>query len=154
MKNPGITMKVKYLLCLCFVAVFASSGWACHEEDTNLDGHKPKTGVGIIVSTEIVVAFSSTTTSCDMYTAYLQSNYEQIAENAAKGEGPHLEALIAYRGCPSDSLASLRKAFKVEYASLFPASDPNGEKFPERFEALLNSEELNFECVPLRQSIS
>ena len=147
-------MKIKYLLCLSFITLFASSGWACHEEDTNLDGHKPKTGVGIIVSTEIIVAFSSTTTSCDMYTAYLQSNYEQIAENAAKGEGPHLEALIAYRGCPSDSLASLRQAFKVEYASLFPTSDPKGEKFSERFEALLNNEDSNFECGPLKQSIS
>ena len=147
-------MKVKYSLFLCFATLFASSGWACHEEDTNLDGHKPKTSVGIIVSTEIIVALSSTTTSCDMYTAYLESNYEQIAENAAKGEGPYMEALIAYRGCPLDSLASLRKVFKVEYASLFPSSDPKGEKFPERFEALLKNENLNFECGPLRQSIS
>ena len=147
-------MKVKYSLFLCFATLFASSGWACHEEDTNLDGHKPKTGVGIIVSTEIIVAFSSTTTSCDMYTAFLQSNYEQIAENAAKGEGTHLEALIAYRGCPSNSLASLLQAFRVEYASLFPTSDPEGEKFPERFESLLKNQNLNFECGPLRQPIS
>ena len=64
-----------------------------------------------------------------------------------------MEALIAYRGCPSDSLASLRQAFKVEYASLFPTSDPKGEKFSE-FEALANNEDSNFECGPLRQSIS
>ena len=137
-------MKIKYLLSFCFITLFASSGWACHEEDTNLDGHKPKTGVGIIVSTEIIVAFSSTTTSCDMYTAYLQSNYEQIAENAAKGKGPHLEALIAYRGCPSNSLASLRQAFKVGYASLFPQTPK--ERSSQRFEALLNNEDFNFEA--------
>ena len=80
-------MRTSPLLAIIILIVLVSKGWACHEEDTNLDGHKPKTGVGIIVSTEIIFAFSSTTTSCDMYTAYLKSNYDQIAENAAVGGG-------------------------------------------------------------------
>ena len=147
-------MRTSYLLAIIFLVVLVSKGWACHEEDTNLDGHKPKTGVGIIVSTEIIVAFSSTTTSCDMYTAYLKSNYDQIAENAAVGGGLHLEGLFAYRGCSRDSLATLQLAFKTKFEFMFPNSDPLGEQFSQRFEQLIISENLKTECRSLKGSIS
>ena len=147
-------MRKSSILVLILLVVFASKGWACHEEDTNLDGHKPKTGIGIIVSTEIIVAFSSTTTSCDMYTAYLESNYDWIAENAAAGEGRHLEALVAYRGCSRDSLATLQLAFKTKFEFMFPNSDPLGEQFSQRFEQLIISENLKTECRSLKGSIS
>ena len=147
-------MRKSSILVLILLVVFASKGWACHEEDTNLDGHKPKTGIGIIVSTEIIVAFSSTTTSCDMYTAYLESNYDWIAENAAAGEGRHLEALVAYRGCSRDSLVQLKSAFKVRFESMFPQSDPLGEKFSQRFEELIMNENLATQCSPRSESIS
>ena len=147
-------MRTSFLLAIIFLAVLVSKSWACHEEDTNLDGHKPKTGVGIIVSTEIIVAFSSTTTSCDMYTAYLKSNYEQIAENAAVGGGLHLEGLFAYRGCSRDSLIRLQRAFKVKFESMFPQSDPLGEKFFQRFEELIINENLANKCPPPGESVS
>tara|TARA_B100000674_G_C37889078_1_gene938064 strand:- start:273 stop:716 length:444 start_codon:yes stop_codon:yes gene_type:complete len=147
-------MRTSFLLAIIILAVLVSKSWACHEEDTNLDGHKPKTGVGIIVSTEIIVAFSSTTTSCDMYTAYLKSNYEQIAENAAVGGGLHLEGLFAYRGCSRDSLIRLQRAFKVKFESMFPQSDPLGEKFFQRFEELIINENLANKCPPPGESVS
>ena len=147
-------MRTSFLLSLVILVVFTSSGWACHEEDTNLDGHKPKTGVGIIVSTEIVMASSFTTTSCDMYTSYLKSSYDHIVENAATGEGPYLEALVAYRGCSRESLKSLQRALRAEFESLFPNSDPEGEKFPQRFEQLIISENLELQCGPPNESIS
>ena len=147
-------MRTSPLLAIIILIVLVSKGWACHEEDTNLDGHKPKTGVGIIVSTEIIVAFSSTTTSCDMYTAYLKSNYDQIAENAAVGGGLHLEGLFAYRGCSRDSLATLQRAFKTKFEFMFPNSDPLGEQFSQRFEQLIISENLKTECRSLKGSIS
>ncbi len=147
-------MRTSLLFVIIILTVFVSYGWACHEEDTNLDGHKPKTGVGIIVSTEIIVAFSSTTTSCDMYTAYLKSNYDQIAENAAAGGGVHLEALVAYRGCSRDSLGPLQNAFKARFETMFPSSDPLGEQFPHRFEQLIISENLETQCGPMKGSIS
>ena len=147
-------MRTSFLLAIIILAVLVSKSWACHEEDTNLDGHKPKTGVGIIVSTEIIVAFSSTTTSCDMYTAYLKSNYEQIAENAAVGGGLHLEGLFAYRGCSRDSLIRLQRAFKVKFESMFPQSDPLGEKFFQRFEELIINENLANKCPPSGESVS
>ena len=147
-------MRTSFLLAIIILAVLVSKSWACHEEDTNLDGHKPKTGVGIIVSTEIIVAFFSTTTSCDMYTAYLKSNYEQIAENAAVGGGLHLEGLFAYRGCSRDSLIRLQRAFKVKFESMFPQSDPLGEKFFQRFEELIINENLANKCPPPGESVS
>ena len=147
-------MRTSPLLAIIILIVLVSKGWACHEEDTNLDGHKPKTGVGIIVSTEIIVAFSSTTTSCDMYTAYLKSNYDQIAENAAVGGGLHLEGLFAYRGCSRDSLLQLQRALKVRFESMFPQSDPLGEKFSQRFEELIINENLATQCPPPSESIS
>ena len=147
-------MRTSFLLAIIILAVLVSKSWACHEEDTNLDGDKPKTGVGIIVSTEIIVAFSSTTTSCDMYTAYLKSNYEQIAENAAVGGGLHLEGLFAYRGCSRDSLIRLQRAFKVKFESMFPQSDPLGEKFFQRFEELIINENLANKCPPPGESVS
>ena len=147
-------MRTSPLLAIIILIVLVSKGWACHEEDTDLDGHKPKTGVGIIVSTEIIVAFSSTTTSCDMYTAYLKSNYDQIAENAAVGGGLHLEGLFAYRGCSRDSLGPLQNAFKVRFETMFPSSDPLGEQFPHRFEQLIINENLETQCGPPKGSIS
>jgi hypothetical protein len=89
-----------------------------------------------------------------MYTAYLKSNYDQIAENAAAGGGVHLEALVAYRGCSWDSLGPLQNAFKARFETMFPSSDPLGEQFPHRFEQLIISENLETQCGPLKKAIS
>ena len=81
---------------------------ACHEEASGGDGgmwptlrgHSPKNRQsGFLTSFEGTTAFSSISTKCDEYTSFIELSYDQIAENAAQGHGPYLDALLSFRGC-------------------------------------------------------
>ena len=145
-------MKNKILpILLSIYAIFCLSGnlMACHEEDTGLQGHKSKWSFnGISSATEASFALSSTTTLCDTYTGFLMRNYDQIAEEASKGEGDHLEALALYRGCSRKSFDSFKNTLKDHYDELFIESDSEGMAFLQRFENLMKQDPfLSLQCL-------
>ena len=142
-------MKIKILpIFLSFYALVVIS-LACHEGDTVLQGHKTKWSFNAISSaTEFTFAMSSTTTLCDTYTDFLMRNYDQIAEEASKGEGDHLTVLALYRGCSRKSFDSFKNTLKDHYDELFIESDPAGMAFQQRFENLLKQDPfLSRECI-------
>ena len=78
---------------------------ACHEEASGGDGnmwptlrgHNPTSRQsGFLTSFEGTTAFSSTSSSCDAYTSFLELNYDQIAENVAQGQGSYIDALTSF----------------------------------------------------------
>ena len=76
-----------------------SSLKACHEGDfgaLNKGHYKWGKNAGIFQYTENITILTSTSTSCDLYTAYLETQYDIIQEQVAKGKGPQLDALAHY----------------------------------------------------------
>ena len=73
-----------------FLITFASNALACHEGDFESSGkghHKYGKSVGILQFTENFTILVSTSTSCDFYTAFLDSQYYFIQEQVAYGHG-------------------------------------------------------------------
>ena len=94
---------------------------ACHEEKNNmLSGHKDKFSINLTtVSTEAALAFTSTTFSCDAYASFLHQKYDQVAENAAQGEGPYLNVIAAFQGCPTRWHPEFGLTLKARYGEVF-----------------------------------
>ena len=91
----------KTILILLFISV-PSIASACHKGDFESSGkghHKFGKSVGILQYTENITISASTSTSCDFYTAFLDSQYNFIQEQVAYGHGPHLDALAMMTGC-------------------------------------------------------
>ena len=102
-----ICIIIKFVILLFIVG--SEFSMACHEESMGGDGgiwptlrgHNPSSRAnGLLVFTESTTAATSTTTSCDKYTSFLDKSYYQIAENVVRGEGIFLDALVSYYGCP------------------------------------------------------
>ena len=89
-----------------------SSLKACHEGDfgaLNKGHYKWGKNVGIFQYTESITVLTSTSTSCDLYTAYLEDQYQIIQEQVAQGTGAQLDALAYYSGCEKQAVPSFRK---------------------------------------------
>ena len=109
-----------------FLITFASNTLACHKgdfESTGKSHHKWGKNVGIFQYTENITISVSTTTSCDFYTAFLDSEYDFIQQQVAYGHGPHLDALAMINGCEERVRTEFSKALRVNYIELF--SDHN-----------------------------
>ena len=122
---------------------------ACHEEASGGDGgmwptlrgHNPTSRQsGILTSFEGTAAFLSTSTKCDVYTSFIELSYDQIAENAAQGHGPYLDALASLRGCSIDSKLLFRQVLHENFSELFENHELNGEALSRRLEIILNRE--------------
>jgi len=122
---------------------------ACHEEASGGDGgmwptlrgHSPKNRQsGFLTSFEGTTAFSFTSTKCDEYTSFIELSYDQIAENAAQGHGPYLDALASLRGCSIDSKLLFRQVLHENFSELFENHELNGEALSRRLEIVLNRE--------------
>ena len=122
---------------------------ACHEEASGGDGgmwptlrgHSPKNRQsGFLTSFEGTTAFSFTSTKCDEYTSFIELSYDQIAENAAQGHGPYLDALASLRGCSIDSKLLFRQVLHENFNELFENHELNGEALSRRLEIVLNRE--------------
>ncbi len=122
---------------------------ACHEEASGGDGgmwptlrgHSPKNRQsGFLTSFEGTTAFSFTSTKCDEYTSFIELSYDQIAENAAQGHGPYLDALASLRGCSIDSRLLFRQVLHENFNELFENHELNGEALSRRLEIVLNRE--------------
>jgi hypothetical protein len=116
-------MKAIYntILIFLFISV-ASIASACHEGDFDSSGkghHKFGKNIGILQFTENSTISVSTTTSCDFYTAFLDSEYDFIQQQVAYGHGPHLDALAMINGCEERVRTEFSKTLRVNYVELF-----------------------------------
>ena len=110
------------LALLLFLISFASNAFACHEGDFESSGkghHKYGKSVGILQYTENLTITVSTTTYCDFYTAFLDSEYDFIQEQVAYGHGPHLDALAMITGCDEKVRTEFSQTLRVNYIELF-----------------------------------
>ena len=124
---------------------------ACHEEASGGDGgiwptlrgHSPTSRQsGILVTFESTTASISTTTNCDAYTRFIELNYDQIANNAAQGHGPYLDALASLRGCTDDSKFLFGKIIHSNFSKLFKNSELKVKILNHRLNIILNREPL------------
>ena len=109
------------ILIILFISV-ASIASACHEGDFDSSGkghHKFGKNIGILQFTENSTISVSTTTSCDFYTAFLDSEYDFIQQQVAYGHGPHLDALAMINGCEDRVRTEFSKTLRVNYVELF-----------------------------------
>ena len=127
-------------ILLFFYVIFFLNGnlMACHEEDTNLQGHKSKWSFnGISSATEWSTALSSTTTLCDTYTGFLMRNYDQIAEDALCGQGFYIEALASYHGCSIQGVETFKSVVQNNFIELFESRDSSGAALDFRLKNVL-----------------
>ena len=124
---------------------------ACHEEASGGDGgiwptlrgHSPTSRQsGILVTFEGTSASISTTSNCDAYTHFVELNYNQIANNAAQGQGPYLDALASLLGCSDDSKFLFGRVIHANFSKLFINSELKVEKLNHSLDIILNHEPL------------
>ena len=135
-------MKAIYntILILLFFSV-ASIASACHEGDfeSSVKGHhKYGKSIGILQYTENLTITVSTTTSCDFYTAFLDSQYNFIKEQVAYGHGPHLDALAMITGCDEKVRTEFSETLRVNYVELF-GDNRNPQALRNGIEKLIDS---------------
>ena len=109
-------------LMVFFFVSTASVASACHEgdlESLNKGHHKWGKSAGIFQYTESITIITFSSTSCDLYTAYLETQYDIIQEQVAQGTGPQLNALAHYSGCEKQALPSFRQTMYANYEELF-----------------------------------
>ena len=145
--------KIVFIPIAVILALFPGSNnlMACHEEASGGDrgiwptlrGHSPTSRQsGILVTFEGTSASISTTTNCDAYTHFIELNYDQIANNAALGQGPYLDALASLRGCADDSRFLFGRVIHANFSKLFINSELKVEKLNHSLDIILNSEPL------------
>jgi len=157
MKIFGIILMfvfLEFIICI-------EKSLACHEGamggqqgiGPTLRGHNPTTRAnGLLVFTESTTAASSTTTSCDEYTGFLEKSYDQIAENAARGEGIFIDALSIFYGCPLESKDRFQKIIKENFNVLFKNHKKNGFTLGNRLVIVLKSNKtLSSQCSHLNK---
>ena len=145
--------KICFFSLATILALFLGSEYliACHEEASGGDGgmwptlrgHSPTSRQsGILVTFEGTSASISTSTNCDAYTHFIELNYDQIANNAAQGKGPYLDALASLRGCSDDSRFLFGRVIRSNYSKLFKNGELKVEILDHRLDIILNSEPL------------
>ena len=123
----------------------ASVASACHEgdlESLNKGHHKWGKSAGLFQFTENTSTnWVSTSISCDLYTAFLDSEYNFIQEQVAYGHGPHLDALAMITGCNPIVRSELSQTLRSNYKNLF--SEPrNPNELRNGIEKLIKSNPL------------
>ena len=145
--------KIVFIPIAVILALFPGSKnlMACHEEASGGDrgiwptlrGHSPTSRQsGILVTFEGTSASISTTTNCNAYTHFIELNYDQIANNAAQGQGPYLDALASLRGCSDDSRFLFSRVIHANFSKLFKNSELKVEILNHRLDIILNREPL------------
>ncbi len=138
-------MKIIFRNFLVFIYFFAASvASACHEgdfESVYKGHHKWGKSVGLFQFTENSTISVSTSSSCDLYTAFLDSEYNLIQEQVAYGHGPHLDALAMITGCNPKVRSEFSQTLRSNYANLF--SEPrNPHELRNGIEKLIKSNTL------------
>ena len=138
-------MQTIHIIFLIFFFISAASvASACHEgdfESVYKGHHKWGKNAGIFQFTENSTISVSTSTSCDLYTAFLDSEYNLIQEQVAYGHGPHLDALAMITGCDTKVRSEFSQTLRLNYTNLF--SDPgNSHELRNGIEKLIKSNTL------------
>ena len=121
---------------------------ACHEEASannwpTLRGHNPASRQsGFLTSFEGTAAFLSTSTKCDVYTSFIELSYDQIAENAAQGHGPYLDALSSFRDCSNNNKDRFQQLMRIHFSYLFENPENNGAALRHRLEIVLKHDRI------------
>ena len=128
-----------------FFVSTASVASACHEgdlESLNKGHHKWGKSAGLFQITENTSTnWVSTSISCDLYTAFLDSEYNLIQEQVAYGHGPHLDALAMITGCNPKVRYEFSQTLRSNYTNLF--SEPrNPHELRKGIEKLIKSNTL------------
>ena len=145
--------KICFFSLATILAIFLGSEnlIACHQEASGGDGgmwptlrgHSPASRQsGILVTFEGTSASISTTTNCDSYTHFIELNYDQIANNAAQGQGPYLDALASLLGCSDDSKFLFGRVIHANFSKLFINSELKVEKLNHSLDIILIREPL------------
>ena len=129
-------------LMVFFFVSTASVASACHEgdlESLNKGHHKWGKSAGLFQFTENASTnWVSTSISCDLYTAFLDSEYNLIQEQVAYGHGPHLDALAMITGCNPKVRSEFSQTLRSNYTNLF--SEPrNSHELRNGIEKLIKS---------------
>ena len=122
----------------------ASVASACHEgdfESVYKGHHKWGKNAGIFQFTENSTISVSTSSSCDLYTAFLDSEYNLIQEQVAYGHGPHLDALAMITGCNPKVRSEFSQTLRLNYTNLF-SEQKNSHELRNRIEKLIKSNTL------------
>ena len=109
-----------FLVLIYFSAASVAS--ACHEgdfESVYKGHHKWGKNSGIFQFTENSTISVSTSSSCDLYTAFLDNEYNFIQEQVAFGHGPHLDALAMITGCNPKVRSEFSQTLRSNYTNLF-----------------------------------
>jgi len=159
--------KIVFIPIAVILALFPGSKnlMACHEEASGGDrgiwptlrGHSPTSRQsGILVTFEGTSASISTTTNCDAYTHFIELNYDQIANNAAQGQGPYLDALASLRGCSDDSRFIFSRVIHANFSKLFKNSELRVEMLNRSLDIILKREPLLLDkCqIPPKSALS
>ena len=138
-------MQIIFRTFLVFIYYFAASvASACHEgdfESVYKGHHKWGKNAGIFQFTENSTISVSTSSSCDLYTVFLDSEYYLIQEQVAYGHGPHLDALAMITGCNPKVRSEFSQTLRSNYANLF--SEPrNPHELRNGIEKLIKSNTL------------
>ena len=130
---------------LLFLISFASNAFACHEGDFESSGkghHKFGKNIGILQFTENSTISVSTSTSCDFYTAFLDSEYDFIQQQVAYGHGTYLDALLSFRGCSINNKDRFQQLMRIHFSYLFENPENNGAALGHRLEIVLKHDRI------------
>ena len=119
----------------------ASVASACHEgdfESVYKGHHKWGKNAGIFQFSENSTISVSTSSSCDLYTAFLDSEYNLIQEQVAYGYGPHLDALAMITGCNPKVRYKFSQTLHSNYIKLF-SDQKNSHELRKGIEKLIKS---------------
>ena len=138
-------MQIIFRTFLVFIYYFtAAVASACHEgdfESVYKGHHKWGKSVGLFQFTENSTISVSTSSSCDLYTAFLENEYNFIQEQVAYGHGPHIDALAMINGCNPKVRSKFSQTLRSNYTNLF--SEPrNPHALRNGIEKLIKSNTL------------
>ena len=162
---------IKATILLTAIALFAcpSTLFACHYGSGygsmyGNTGHftdgmrgekKYKNAFGITTETGLFTTIapteiSATSTNCEWMLArieqFFDESYPQIAEESAKGQGPHLKALASQVGCNAQQTVLLEKALQQNYHGVF--AEDNVNHSINKFYTVVNSDAQLAACWP------
>ena len=114
--------KIHRTFLIFFFISASSTALACHEgdfESVYKGHHKWGKSAGLFQFTENSTISVSTSSSCDLYTAFLDNEYNFIQEQVAYGHGPHLDALAMITGCNPKVRSEFSQTLRSNYTNLF-----------------------------------
>jgi hypothetical protein len=137
-------------LVMIFGVFYPSGAWACHNEPFSLSGHKPQYSKNFITVylSENSTVITSTSFKCDTWSGFFKKEYHFIAENAAKGKGPHLDTLAHMLGCSPLVYSEFAVTLQKNYQTLFFEKAHPANLFKNKiYQVIKENQQLSQGCV-------